>query len=356
MKYDNRIKMRKPRVTVLMSVFNGEVYLREAIDSILSQTYHNFEFVIYDDCSTDNTSKIIKSYVDPRIIYRKNQKNEGLTHNLADGVSRSNADYIARMDADDIAYPQRIAKQVEWLDAHPDICILGSAVSYFQDTPSNSNIAVQPTDDASIKATLFISFTLMHPSIMIRRDTLVKNGVNYNPEYRCSQDHALYLDCIRKGLNFANLSQPLLYMRAHAGSISRARHGYQQECSQRARFNFLRETGLDEGCTRDEIDTYNTLASGYYPETVEQVHAYERFVTKIIGNVKTANYFDVRELLHLMADKLCLEAYFAISDKKFCDAALAARKSPLRRYASSWGIKMRIKFWLKCLKNEFCNI
>ncbi len=342
-----------PRITVLMSVYNGETFLREAIDSILSQTYRDFEFVIYDDCSTDNTPKIIESYTDSRIVYRRNQENKGLTFNLADGVTQSKADYIARMDADDIAYPQRLATQVEWMDTNPDICILGSSVSYFKNKPGDLGVAKQPTDDATIKATLFISFTLMHPSIMIRRETLVQKGINYNPEYRCSQDHALYLDCIRAGLKFANLSQPLLYMRAHAGSISRARHGYQQECSQRARLLFLKSTGLAEGCSDEEIEAYNTFASGYYPETIEKVHAYERFAEKVYNSSFVEKYFDKNLLRHLMADKLCGGAYHAIEDKNTKKSALVARKSPLVIYSSKWSKKMKLKFLIKCLIKRY---
>ena len=125
---------KKCRITVLMSVYNGERYLKEAIESILNQTYKDFEFVIYDDCSTDNTPEIIESYSDSRIVYRRNSVNQGLTRNLADGVSRSAADYIARMDADDIAYPERLERQLEWMEHHPEVTVLGSPVSFFKDT------------------------------------------------------------------------------------------------------------------------------------------------------------------------------------------------------------------------------
>ena len=264
--------MNNPRITVLMSVYNGEKFLKEAIDSILAQTYTDFEFVIYDDCSTDRTSSIINSYDDSRIVYRKNTVNQGLTRNLADGVSRSKADYIARMDADDIAFPNRLEKQIVWMDAHLDYTILGTPVLYFRDTLGDLGIAYQPTDDATIKATLLISFTLMHPTIMIRRNDLVFHNLNYNPDYWCSQDHALYLDCIREKLKFSNLSEPLLHMRSHLESISRAKSSRQQECSQRARLNFLKLTGIAKNCSVEEIDTYNAFASGRYPDTIEKVH------------------------------------------------------------------------------------
>ncbi|WP_175629133.1 glycosyltransferase [Bacteroides acidifaciens] len=340
-----------PRITVLMSVYNGEKFLREAIDSILNQTYKDFEFVIYDDCSTDSTSEIIKSYHDLRIVYRPNVKNQGLTWNLADGVLRSKSDYIARMDADDIAYQDRLQKQIEWMDTHKDITILGTSVSYFAHKPGDGSLAKQPEGDEIIKATLFISFTLMHPSIMIRRADLENHHLNYNPDYRCSQDHALYLDCICEGLKFANMSEPLLYMRAHAESISKAKHGFQQECSQRARLNFLKKTELNDGCTDFEVETYNTFASGYYPDTIKKVRAYENFALKVTQNPKTSEYFNGEILKRLMAEKLCNGAYHVIEDKKYRRSSLIAINSKLKTYISQWSLKQKIKFYIKLLKS-----
>ena len=334
-------------VTVLMSVYNGEKYLREAIDSILAQSYRDFEFVIYDDCSTDGSSSIIQSYSDPRIIYRRNSVNQGLTRNLADGLLRSKSRYIVRMDADDIAYPHRLQTQVMWMDEHPEISIAGSSVSYFCSKPGDGGISAQPQDDTTIKATLFISFTLMHPSIIIRREDLIKHQLNYNPDYRYSQDHALYLDCIRYGLKFANISEPLLHMRSHVESISKEKHAVQQECSMRARFKFLMETGIAGNCSTEEIDVYNHLASGVYPDTSDKIRAYERFVNKIYNSTTTAKYFDKDLLREKMAQTLCDGAYYAVENKNLKLSSLAARKSRLLRYTSEWSLKKKVKFYLK---------
>ena len=330
-----------------MSVYNGEKYLRDAIDSILNQTYKDFVFVIYDDCSTDSSGEIIRSYADSRIVYRCNEVNQGLTRNLADGVERAETDYIARMDADDIAYPERLQKQMEWMDEYKDVSILGTPVSYFHETPGDGGIAEQPADDATIKATLFVSFTLMHPSIMIRKADLIKHGLNYNPEYRFSQDHALYLDCIRAGLKFANMQEPLLYMRSHGESISKAKHEYQQEFSQKARLNFLKITGIDRDCSPEEIDAYNTFASGYYPETSSRVHLIESFVEKIDLNPNLDKYFNKSIVRRLMANKLCYGAYHAVDDKKTKKAAIEARKTHLIKYCDDWTTEMKIKFIVK---------
>ena len=339
--------MSGERVTILMSVYNGEAFLRKAIDSILNQTYTDFEFVIDDDCSTDRTSDIILSYSDSRIVYRRNNTNQGLTRNLADGVNRSSACYIARMDADDISFPKRLEKQVQYMDEHPDVTILGSSVSFFKEKIEDGSIAYQPADDETMKATLFISFTLLHPSIILRRLDLVRHQINYNIEYRYSQDHELYLNCILKGLKFANLSEPLLYMRSHIDSISRAKNDCQQEFSQRARLVFLKTTEIAEKCTSDEIEACNTFASGFFPETVEKLQAYERFTYKIYNCPKTGYYFNPDLLRMLMADYLFNGAYQAIDNNELRKTAIAARKSGLRRFSSKWSASKHIKFLIK---------
>ena len=116
-------------ISVVMSVYNGEKYLREAIDSILSQTYQNFEFIVIDDCSSDNTSYILKSYTDARMQIIRNDRNLKLPASLNKGLKIAKGKYIARMDADDIAMPDRFAKQVEYLEEHSDVAVVGGSFS-----------------------------------------------------------------------------------------------------------------------------------------------------------------------------------------------------------------------------------
>jgi len=118
--------MRTPRITVLMPVYNAERYLRESIDSILNQTYRNFEFLIIDDGSTDRSVEIIRSYNDPRIRFVQNERNLGISETLNRGIDLSTTDLIARMDADDISYPKRLQRQYEHMIVHPDCALLST--------------------------------------------------------------------------------------------------------------------------------------------------------------------------------------------------------------------------------------
>ena len=120
-------------ISVVMAVYNGEKYLKEAIDSILSQTYKNFEFIVIDDCSSDNTPIILKSYTDARIQVVRNEQNLRLPTSLNKGFKIARGKYIARMDADDIAMPDRFEKQVKYLEAHQEVAVIGGSFQVFNE-------------------------------------------------------------------------------------------------------------------------------------------------------------------------------------------------------------------------------
>ena len=125
--------MKKLKISVVMAVFNGGMYLRDSIQSILDQSLTNFEFIIIDDKSVDDSAKIITSFSDPRIRHIRNQTNLGLAASLNKGIKLAKGEYIARMDADDISLPNRLEIQANYLDFHPDISVVGSYVQTFNE-------------------------------------------------------------------------------------------------------------------------------------------------------------------------------------------------------------------------------
>lgn len=341
--------MKTPKVTVLMSVYNGETFLKEAIESILTQTYSNFEFVIYDDCSTDKSVDIIKSFADSRIILRQNTRNKGLTSNLADGINRCENKYIVRMDCDDIAFPNRIERQVEWMEQHKEISILGSSVHYFSKEIGDNGILKQPVEDAIIKAMLFIDFSLMHPSIIIRTNDLKIRNINYNTDFKYSQDHALYFECIKHNLKFGNIEQPLLYMRTHQKSISKEKHNIQQEYSKRARRKFLEDIGILNKFTEQEIIIYNNFASNQFFESSEEIKLFERFISKFSSSPVILNYFNINHLRDCICNKLLSEAYQNICYKSKKFTALRAFRSPLCLNSPRNSFSTSLRFYIKAL-------
>ncbi len=208
-----------PMISVVMPVYNGEKYLREAIESILNQTYKDFEFIILNDGSTDNTEEIILSYEDPRIVYIKNDKNLQIVETLNRGISLAKGKYIARMDADDISLPERFACQVEILEKSDEIIICGSYAETFGEECQTS-IWKMPLTHPEIETTLLFHTAFIHPSVMMRANVIKENNLKYESIYEGVEDYALWMKMVQYGQMY-NIPKPLLRYRIVANSITR---------------------------------------------------------------------------------------------------------------------------------------
>lgn len=205
-----------PKVSVLMPVYNTEEeYLREAIDSILAQTFTDFEFLIINDGSQNNAEDVILSYKDIRIKYLKNEHNLGIIKTLNKGLELAQGEYIARMDADDISLPERFEKQVSFLDKNPDIDILGA---WFNCIPRNRVIETYINDKEIKECLLINSNNIGHPTVMFRNSTVKNIGIKYNENHPYVEDYALWLSLIDK-VKFANIPEILLNYRIHSNSV-----------------------------------------------------------------------------------------------------------------------------------------
>jgi hypothetical protein len=204
--------MTTPKVSVVMSVYNSGKYLREAADSILGQTFRDFEFIIVDDGSTDSTWAILTSYNDPRIVLVRNEENIGLTRSLNKGLAVASGEYVARMDADDISLPHRFEKQVAFLKKHSGIGILGSICQRIDTNGREQGLHQAPTNDLQIRWTSLLANPFWHPTVMIRRDVLTQNGLNYDEAFQTAQDYDLWTRTL-KYTRGANLSEPLIQYR-----------------------------------------------------------------------------------------------------------------------------------------------
>lgn len=231
-----------PKISVLMAAYNAEPFLREAIDSVLNQSFQDFEFLIFEDCSQDATLEIIQSYDDPRLRVIINETNQGLTKCLIYGMELAKGEYVARMDADDVCMTNRFERQLAYFSTHPEVSVLGSAVTFF-DGKGYEFVGYQPETHDEIKVALFLGFTMLHPSVMMRKADMDKFGLNYNPEFVVSQDHDLWTRAVRK-LRFANFGEPLLNMREHSSKIGSTRKPEQVTLSNRSRKYQLDELGV----------------------------------------------------------------------------------------------------------------
>lgn len=203
--------MISPRVSIVMSCYNSAATLRRAIDSMLQQNYRDFEFIIVDDGSTDETLSILKEYKnkDDRIFLIENENNLGLAASLNRGIKKSNGEYIARMDADDESFLTRLEQQLNYLDQNENVDILGTGIITRTADLRESSKHMLPEQHQDIIANVFKKPLVFHPTIMVRKEVFEKYGY-YNPSVTWAEDADLWYRIYDKVV-FHNLQEPLLY-------------------------------------------------------------------------------------------------------------------------------------------------
>jgi len=210
------------KVSVLLAVYNApQIFLREAIESILNQTFADFEFIILDDASetVEENEGIIRRYSDPRIVFLKNECNLGISESYNRLIDLAQGEYLAVMNHDDIAFPKRLEKQVNFMDANPRVGICGTGFKRFGNVLKRQKI-VYPEGDAEIKALLFFKCPIHHPSAMIRRSVIMEHGIRYDTKFLSLNDRKLYFYIAQKA-ELHNLPDVLMRYRLHRGMTTR---------------------------------------------------------------------------------------------------------------------------------------
>jgi glycosyltransferase involved in cell wall biosynthesis len=221
-----------PTVSVILSVYNGANFLSEAVDSVLRQTLPDFEFVIVDDASTDDTASFLASIADRRVRIIRNPVNLGLTCSLNLALREARGRYVARLDHDDVALPNRLEKQKVFLDDNPDVCLVGSWAEYIDAFGKSKGVWKTPTSPESVARDMLRGNCFIHPSAMFRRDA-VENVGGYNETLRYSQDYDLWLRMLDHGLG-ANIPECLVRYRIHPGQITSKKLIGQLRCAKQA--------------------------------------------------------------------------------------------------------------------------
>lgn len=222
-----------PKISVIMSVYNGEKFVAEAIDSVLRQTFGDFEFIIIDDGSTDSSLAIIKSYSDKRIKLIENEANIGLTKSLNKGIAVARGKYVARMDADDISMPKRFEKQYNFMEKNPEIGVLGGQEITFG---NKRLIKTSYLLDEDIKCFAAFNNPMNHPTIFARAELLKRNP--YNPDFRYSQDYELWARLLPIA-KFANCKSIATAYRYHDTSVGGKNRTEQDALADKARIASL---------------------------------------------------------------------------------------------------------------------
>lgn len=209
-----------PCVTVLMAVYNGEKFLRESVDSVLSQTFTDFELLVVDDCSTDSTPDILAEYDDPRLRVLRNVVEMERCASRNRGLAEARGDLVAIMDPDDACLPTRLEVQTAFMHAHPEVTVCGTFCEIYE----TGLVVRHPQSDAGIRARMLFENPLAHSSVMFRKASVLDLTNGYDPISRYAEDYNLWVRLAKyRETIFANIPEPLLRYRVHPDSFHRAR-------------------------------------------------------------------------------------------------------------------------------------
>jgi len=260
-----------PVVSVLMPVFNGEDFVRGAVESILRQTFRDFRLIIVDDGSTDATPAILRSFTDSRVRVLRNPRNMGIVAALNRGLTECRGEFIARMDHDDVAMPQRLEKQVAFLRSHPQC----AAVScWFTSGPGDEPAGTTrwPTDDLGIRWRMLFHTALAHAAFCVRADAMREAGA-YTEEFPHAEDYDLACRLARVG-RLGNVPEVLLHVRTRAGGVTMARRPEQQHSRRRVSAREIgRLMGTGSVALRLQALAESVLVHGQLPDGRELAEA-----------------------------------------------------------------------------------
>lgn len=328
----------KPLVSVFLSVYNGEQHLREAVESILNQTFRNFEFLIINDGSTDSTREILESYVDPRIkIFH--QSNMGLTKSLNRGIELARGRYIARMDADDISDKERLEIQFEFMESNPRIAVCGTWTHIFGDV---DNVWKYPGDHNAICCRQLFSNAIVHPSAMIRKSVLSGSRLTYNESLLRSQDYDLWVR-ISKKYELANLNKILLHRRINKLNVGIVHEKDQINTADMIRGKQLLDLGIDPSveilALHSRIAQWKLECSIHF---IENVLKWFEAIIKANSNTKTFDNASLKKELAFRWWTICRR-----SSKLGWKVFSTFWKSDFNKYIFL-SMKQKIIFFIKC--------
>ncbi len=246
-----------PLISVLLPVYNSEAYLSDAIESILSQTFINFELIILNDGSTDNSEAVISEFKDHRIIYIHSVTNEGLINTLNKGIDLCRGKYIARMDADDVSAAERLQLQYDLMENNPDVIVCGTGIINF-DINKKEDVVNVYENDTDLKVELIFSCPFAHPTVLIRTDIIHNRKIRYNQDFKFAEDYELWTRLCNEG-KMRNINLPLLRYRKHANQVSEISAVKQQITANKIRKNYLQLLKIN--FTESELEIHNIFCT-----------------------------------------------------------------------------------------------
>ncbi|MBC7411482.1 MAG: glycosyltransferase family 2 protein [Bacteroidia bacterium] len=296
--------MSQPLISILLPVYNAQLFLANAINSVLAQTYTHFELLIINDGSTDDSERIILSYNDPRIRYIKNEHNLQLIATLNKGIAVAQGEYIARMDADDECMPTRLQKQVNYMQDNHNVAACGTYAKRVDISTNTITDWEYPARHNEMKCRLFWGSTIIHPTAMIR--TTVLKHIMYNANYPHAEDYKLWKD-ISQHYELANIPEYLLNYTMHDRQITETQKASMNTTSFKINKEWLSELGVE---LPKEIEEHykKYLYYDYTNWTNTNVKQLIAFLELLYTHNNSKNIFNTQ----LFAQQLAERIYFVI--------------------------------------------
>ena len=306
-----------PTISVVLSVYNGGEFLTEAIESILNQTYKDFEFIIINDGSTDGSLELIREFEkqDSRIVLIT-RENKGLIASLNEGIEKSKGKYIARMDADDISLPNRFEVQLEFMEKNLNIGVCGSWIEVFGEGYKAKVVKVAPNDE-ELRAMLIFTVPVMHPSVMMRKDLLDIYNLRYNEEYQSAEDYKMWLDCA-KFIKLANIEKVLLKYRILNTGMTRVAETTQNDKRYEVIGRIFKEALAKMGVENSEEENqfhYILISHERIVKTNVDIEYLDKYLNKLLNANKSSKLYQHRYLKYLLIKKFLVVVYFKVRNK-----------------------------------------
>lgn len=332
--------MNNPIVTVLLPVYNAERYIALAIESILKQSFRDFELLIINDGSTDSSIEIIRSFKDERIRLVTNETNLKLIATLNKGIQLARGRYIARMDADDISLPDRLQKQVDFMESHPNVGVCGA---WFEPLELPGKAVKYPERDENIRIMMLYQTPFCHPVVMLRKEVMVQQSIFFSPDFIHGEDYEMWVR-LSSFTRFANIPEVLLQYRSHQSSVSASYPAIQKEKTYTVIRLVFEKTGLS--ITDDEIDLFRDIVYAQFKANKDFIKLAEKLLMKLVEANKQTRYLPVEELHQFVSEKWFHLCYNTTALGAWI--RLQYWNSSLPKYRKM-NLSIRLKFFIKTM-------
>jgi len=299
--------MSTPQLSIIITTYNSGKYISQAIESVLAQTFGDFELIIINDGSTDNTKEIVSAFSDERIKYFENEKNEGIVFSRNKGLKLAQGSYIGMLDADDIAHPNKFENQIDFLERNPEYGMVGSWAKFIdaegKHVPGSWKLKAKPQ---AIPAIMLFKNYFLQSAVLYRRECI--SGYEFKEGFEIGEDYLIWYEILKEWKAW-NLQQYLLDYRVHEKSITQSNIDFKRE-KEKEIFGIILK-GLEIEPSDEELELHLTIREGNTIDNIKTLLSIEKWLLKIIAQNRLLNIYNQKILERIVFErwlKVCSKA------------------------------------------------